>query len=381
MTAWSLIDTLNLVSVFFLTFFALFLLTHRRGKPASNRILAFFLLSLAFSLLNFVLSHEKRLGSSFMAVFLLGNSFDFLLGPLFYFYVGSVARRDISWRKSRALHALPLAVYLLFLATVFTARPSAVQNIQAFKKSALGSWGMHFFGILISLLLLGYLWAGYRVLKSYRTRIKGVFSSLERVNLGWLNLLMGGFGLIWFIGAGNYLQAIGRKAAGPSVALSILNILIIFGMANIIVFKGLKQPEIFLEIEEKVKYAKSQLTSEEADRLLARLKDFMENEKPYLIPGLTIGQLGRKMAASPRHLSQVINSLAGQNFMDFINAYRIGEAKRLLSATSRDGRSILEIAFEVGFNSKSVFNAAFKKHAGVPPRQLKKLSQAGASKT
>ncbi len=70
-------------------------------------------------------------------------------------------------------------------------------------------------------------------------------------------------------------------------------------------------------------------------------------------------------------LSQVINIGFQQNYYDLINSLRIAEAKRMISTPSTQNLKIIAIAYDVGFNSKSTFNAAFKKHAGMTPTQYK----------
>jgi AraC-like DNA-binding protein len=300
------------------------------------------------------------------------NAFDFMLGPLLYLYVKSVAYRDLTWRKSHLPHALPLIFYLLSLAAVVVLSPGSLESLDDLRKSFFGSVGMPVFASVISAQLLAYLGASLLVLRSYRRRISNSYSSLDKLSLGWLYLVIGGFGLIWVIGSVNQMTAIGTRRGAPSVVLSLVNMLISFGMANVIVFKGLKQPEIFSGIEEKPKYEKSPLTDEEADRLLISIKNHMEIQKPYLVPGLSIIGLAREMAIPARYVSQVINSRLRKNFVDFVNSYRIEEAKRLLSESCTNGKTILEIAYESGFNSKSVFNKAFKKHAGVPPNEFRR---------
>jgi AraC-like DNA-binding protein len=372
MSTWSLIDTINVISVFFLCFFALFLFTHKKGKLVSNKTLGLFLLAWALALLNFVLSRPSRLPPSFLPVFLFMNAFDFVLGPLLYLYVRSVAYRDFIWRKSHLPHALPLIFYLLSLAAVVVLSPSSLESFNDLRKSFFGTVGIRFFSCALACQLLTYLGASLLVLRSYRRRISNSYSSLDKLSLSWLYLVIGGFGLIWLIGSINEMTAIGTRRGTPSVVLSITNMLISFGMANVIMFKGLKQPEIFSGIEEKPKYEKSPLTDDEADVLLMSLKNHMETRKPHLVPGLSISGLAREMAVPARCLSQVINSRLGKNFVDFINSCRVEEAKRLLSESRTNGKTILEIAYESGFNSKSVFNKAFKKHAGMPPNEFRR---------
>jgi YesN/AraC family two-component response regulator len=97
----------------------------------------------------------------------------------------------------------------------------------------------------------------------------------------------------------------------------------------------------------------------------------MLEQKPFLEPSLTINDLADKTQIMPRYLSQIINECLNQNFYDFVNSYRINEAKKyLLQCSSR--KTILEILYEVGFNSKTAFNVAFKNMTGMSPTQYRK---------
>ena len=372
MGTWGLIDTINVISAFFLFFFSLFLLTHKKGKPLSNRVLGIFLLAMAFVLMNFVLSRENRLPSSFLIVFLLMNAFSFLMGPLLYFYVRSVVYKDFNWRWGHLVHAVPLALYLLSLAVTAVFDPASLIGIDSLRAGFFGTIIMPVFTGIISFQLLSYLAASLWALRSYRARLRDSHSSLDKLSLHWLQLIIGGIGIIWVIGAVNSLAAMGAREGEPWPWLSIVNMLIIFGIANIIIFRGLKQPELFLGIEEKPRYEKSPLTDDESERLATALRDFMRSKRPHLVAGLSLSDLAKEMAVTPRALSQTINSRLGKNFLDFINSYRVDEARNLLSKSGANGRTILEIAYESGFNSKSVFNKAFKKHAGIAPKEFRK---------
>jgi AraC-like DNA-binding protein len=121
------------------------------------------------------------------------------------------------------------------------------------------------------------------------------------------------------------------------------------------------------------RYEKSTLTLERADTYLQRLRDLMNTEKPYLDGALTLQKLAKAVAISPHHLSQTINEQLNQNFIDFINAYRIEEARRMLADPAKKHYSILAVSEEVGFNSKSAFNTAFKKHANMTPSEFRKV--------
>lgn len=119
------------------------------------------------------------------------------------------------------------------------------------------------------------------------------------------------------------------------------------------------------------KYEKSTLTAERSERYLDKLLSFMEKEKPFTDGNLTIQKLAEKLSIPAPHLSQTINERLGQTFSDFINSYRIQEAKMKLLDPALKHLSVLGIAEEVGFNSKSSFNSVFKKHTNMTPSEFR----------
>lgn len=120
------------------------------------------------------------------------------------------------------------------------------------------------------------------------------------------------------------------------------------------------------------KYAKSGLDAERMQQYIQRLKSLMDNEKLYLEPDLTLPALAERVDCSVNHLSQVVNSGFNMSFFDFLNSYRVQEAKLILSGDDDQPKSILDVSFAVGFNSNSAFYAAFKKATGVTPAQFRR---------
>jgi AraC-like DNA-binding protein len=120
------------------------------------------------------------------------------------------------------------------------------------------------------------------------------------------------------------------------------------------------------------KYAKSGLTSNQLDAHKRRLDRAMKTEKAFMRPDLTLPVLAAEVGCSVNHLSQVINSGFGSSFFDYLNHHRIEHAKTLLTEPDGQNAAILEIAFEVGFNSNSAFYAAFKKFAGQTPARYRR---------
>jgi AraC-like DNA-binding protein len=106
-----------------------------------------------------------------------------------------------------------------------------------------------------------------------------------------------------------------------------------------------------------------------------QIRERMESEKLYLDPLLTLDSMARLLGISSKYLSQTINECFSMNFSDFINSFRVKEFIRLLKQDTRN-QTILNISIDAGFNSKSAFNQAFKKHTGSSPSNyLKKVTQ------
>lgn len=132
---------------------------------------------------------------------------------------------------------------------------------------------------------------------------------------------------------------------------------------------------MFSGIEEKPKYATSKLTGTDIQKYARELTHYMKTHKPYLTASLTIDDLSEKLSVPSWQLSQVINEYFHQNYFNFVNRYRIEEAKQLLTEYSNGRRTVLEVLYEVGFNTKSAFNIAFKKHTGMTPTEFKNFHQ------
>lgn len=147
--------------------------------------------------------------------------------------------------------------------------------------------------------------------------------------------------------------------------------LLLLGLAGVAaVLCVLRKHFVFHRIRRK--YADSPLDPHEAESCLRAVIRLLAEEKLYRRPDLTARMLAQRVPVSTRTLSQVLNEKLRQNFFEFVNQYRIEEARQRLCASSDKECSILEIAYAVGFNSKSAFNRAFKHFCGHPPSRLKK---------
>ena len=166
---------------------------------------------------------------------------------------------------------------------------------------------------------------------------------------------------------------------GYAVQLVLFLILVLFCW---IIFKGLQSPELFRSNEDILPPVKDMVKQEDvdhklklqpdADRKIEQVKLFMDENDPYLDASLTLHDLARQTKIPSRELSLLINHHLNKHFFDFVNEYRIEKAKQLLTDPKKTDFTVLEILYDVGFNSKSSFNTAFKKHTGTTPTQFRK---------
>jgi len=136
---------------------------------------------------------------------------------------------------------------------------------------------------------------------------------------------------------------------------------------------GFFQPQIFEGLSmDKIlpfkKYEKTGLTEDYSLELKIKLIDYIENQKPYLDSELRLDTLANALNLSRHHMSQVINQHFDARFFDFINKYRIEEAKKLLVD---DSLNITDVLYECGFNNRVSFYKAFKRYAGITPTEFK----------
>jgi len=359
-------DILHFFTAFLLFLFSVFLLTLKKGKRLSNIILAVFLLSKAIGIINYIVLRFEIENPHIHFILL---PFAFLYGPSIYFYTKSLAYRDFIFKKMHFLHLIPFFLVGVYFTLIYHTQNTATKvEILTDLRESLPIQAIIIISLL-HMLIFGYLSASFHILMNYRRQLKSFFSCTEKINLSWLNYVLVGYSVIWIIDVSGFI--LGRLSI-PTTSLDSLTFILIFVFANIIVFKGLKQPEIFNGIEEKQKYRYSRLTQPDKDRHIKQLQSHMLDSKLYLNPSLTINELSRNISISPRDLSQIINESLGMNFFDFVNSYRIEEAKRLLTDSSNHNKNILEILLDAGFNTKSVFNRVFKKCTGMTPSEYKK---------
>lgn len=365
--AW--IDLINIIVIFQLFVFIFFLLHKRRSL--SNRLLSLFFLAQAMGISNYLINRlHDNLYAGCPHLFHVGLPFIYIWAPALYLYVRSTAYLDFSLRYRHILHFVPFFLLLGYLTIRFHLHNTDVKRILLDSQQVINPHKYKILASMMHMQVITYNLAGLFTLASYRAQLKEQYSSIDRYNLSWLSFILYGYIIVSSISLMSFIarQYLGVTAQ-PWTFLVYFSFFVFF---NIIFYKAWSNPEIFTEIREKVKYQKSKLSRSEAEKYFNRVKSHMKARKAFLNPDLTVKDLADELAIPARYVSQIINQFARQNFYDFVNSYRIEEAKRLFTDTSRGRKTVLEILYQVGFNTKSAFNAAFKKHTGMTPTHYRK---------
>jgi len=372
--SFSLSDILFLIVIFQLLFTSVFLFTHGGGRKSSNGLLgAFFLvigLDLADNLLlikGVYLAHPEF---AFWSVWLL-----LLFGPLLYLYTQSVLYRDfrLTWRKG--WHFVPFAVLFITTEVYWLVQGLGEQRVILERiMTRRGPAYLYWDSAAIFAQFFLYMFASFRLIGRFKMVAGDAFSNYRRTDIRWLSNTLFFFTMTMLLAAVNSLIGLTALAAyWWPVFLVVVGLVWVY--INVLLLKALKDTALFGVLEEELPATavmEKEVKAEEWKGVLARLRSHMETGRPWLEPDLTLEQLATQLKLRPKQLSQAINDGLGQNFFEFINTYRIGEAKRLLTDPPDKKITVLEVLYEVGFNSKSSFNTVFKKQTGLTPSEYKK---------
>lgn len=306
----------------------------------------------------------------------------FLLGPSMYFYVKSCTQKGFRLRKIDYLHFTPVLLELLYhLPFYFSSGPEKIEAMHITIQTGdlhipiwipIAKWIHNFIYYLLSL----------KIILEYRNFLDNETSFIDKAFHRWLiafasALLIPIIAFIFFIITGNRPFAL---------EVTFFTILIYFFCVYI---ATLTKPAFFhrfphkmpvLKVEEvqKQKYENSSLQEVQKEKYVQKLIAHMDNNKPYEAPELTLSQLSEQVHISTHYLSQVINEKLKCSFIDFINSYRVEAAKTKLCSPDFEHYTIIAIAYEAGFNSKSAFYSAFKKYVGTTPSAFRKSAKVTA---
>jgi len=363
--ALSFLAVLNLLGAAQGVLLALALLTTKGGDQVANRLLAALTLTISI-----VVSGAVLLTSNYVFVFphlsRVHQPFVFLAGPLLFLYIRELISREKRFEKKDFLHFIPFAVCLIYLLPYyFQSRTEKIKTLSLeYIQESFGQWYYIRSALFITQALV-YLILIVLIIIRYSRKAKERDSARDRAVLFEVRFFVIATAVLWCAVVLRY-----ALETMPNLLVPLGASLLIYAMG----YLKMRRPELQTSRRDELsvkKYEKSRLTPERSERYLDKLLNFMKQEKPFTDGDLTIQKLAEKLSVPTHHLSQTINERLGQTFSDFINSYRVEEAKRKLLDPALKHLSILGIAEEVGFNSKSSFNSVFKKHTNMTPSEFR----------
>lgn len=380
-----------IIGVTITLFLAVILLT-KKNKSKADRVLLFWLICIGINLAFYYAFIEQII---YKYPVLLGLQFPLplLQGAFLFLYTCALTEENFTF-KGKWIHLIPfILINLLFLK--FYLLPSSVK-IEIFKNNGKGyelTTGINYMAIIVTGLV--YIILSLLKLRYYSKNIVNEFSYTERINLKWLRYLILGILAIWVVIIfGNnddyifstavlfviFLGFFGIKQEG--LFNNRINIEPIVVGANLSDMEdNLSSKEIgnhilkeldSAEKPEKAKYEKSTLNDEKALVIHQKLKQAMLDEGLYKNADLALNQLASHINIHPNTLSQVINTFENKTFYDYINQLRVIEFKNQVVLDKNRKFTLLSIALECGFNSKTSFNRNFKKVIGITPTEYLK---------
>ncbi len=413
-------NTFSILSSIFLlgagqgVFLSFALLGSKAGNLKANRYLAAVTLVFTVTLIEYFLDYSGMLERLPILRALVWPK-DYLYGLLIYLYVRELTLPDNPLATKWLWVSFAPAIIQLFVSWALMLQPGEVimKVLDTEPQVTTGLKVVSFLlgdveDVAVFLHIPAYLSFSLCLLSKHRQRIGEQFSYEDNISLNWLRILLWSVVVVYGIYATR--QIISKLIVLESsldIYLGLSIVALIYGMGYI----GIKQPTIFArrhipflsseknetqreaelkplpesitkplgntasrEKEQQVaeKYQNSSLNKQLSGQLYQELDKHMSQQRPYLNNTLSLPELADQLGISANHLSQTINQQTDKNFFDYVNSYRVEQAKRLLSDPNTSCKTILDVSEHSGFNSKSAFYAAFKKHVGVTPSQFKK---------
>jgi len=350
--------------------FLVLLLLLKRNKSRADKVLVNWLCLMA---IHQALFYHQITDLTFEIPQLLGvlMPLPVLHGMLLYFYVIEATGKGRIKVGTRLLHFIPFTLLCLFLIPFLILSPD--QKIYIFQNDGIGfEWYMIMHQTVMLICGIGYsLWTLY-LIKKHQKNIQTTFSNTDKKELQWLRYLSVGLGIIWLLAV-----FFDEMVIFSGIVVFVLFIGI-FGINQMNIFSTVqiihpedKKGNITSDqnsiAQEKKRYAKSGLSEEMAEQIYAHLKNIMPKEELYKQDNLTLSELAKCLNVHPNHLSQVINEKENKNFYNYINSLRIKEFIRLASQPENKKFTLMSLAYDCGFNSKSTFNKHFKLYTHKTP--------------
>lgn len=365
--------------------FVAFVFFTKQNKIAADWILTSWLLAIGFRML--VLIMEIEHGEFFDAQFSIGL-IPLTFGPFLFLYTKSLILNTKALNAKDYLHFIPFVTLTVLYFMFFQDKLSFQSGYLLFRNDGYMIARL-VYGLIFIASVFYYSSATLYLINKYRRAKFDSFSYFSSNNmLNWLYFLSAFFLAMYllFTLMGLYNIFVQTKLFEIEYFSDLSLVVLTFSVSyfgikqNYLFNKSIRVEEDIIEAEapEKEKYKNSTLSDDIKTEYIQTILDFMQTERPHLNPELTIQDLSKQMNITRHHLTEILNNDLGKNFFNFINEYRVEEVKKRLLDSKFEHLTIVAIAFDSGFNSKSTFNSIFKQQTGNTPskwraEELKKL--------
>lgn len=369
-------DTILVATIFLSLLFVLLLLVARSERQLSDYFLAGFFACQAAIAAHVLIYYSSAVRSIFLAsnpdwFYMFGAAF-WLEGPLLFLFTRTFLFKQYRVSMNDAVYFLPTLAFVTFISLTYYALEPAAQiaHVQANVsdsppiQKALTEAARESIRVMFGVLCI-------LDIRRAQRDIKDKYSNIERYSLSWLTALVLSFVAV----RGWILIVVALSIFLPELAPSTFNALglagnyLTFALIAMMMFYALQSSAMINGQEDQVAEPEPKYVPDPA--LTARISEYMATEKPYLKHLLNLDQLARELELNPRALSTVIKHNFETNFYEFVNSYRIDEAKAILEDPSQRDKTMIDIAGECGFNSKATYNTFFKKFVGCTPSEYR----------
>lgn len=340
----------------------------------ANRLLSIFLLSIAVSsaCIMVLWNDDVMLFDLFdetLLPYFLATA-QLLKGPMLLFYVISLTEDAFQFTRRHLLHLAPIVISLLWL-LVFQIDSSdlrfkTIGQTETERQIANSLW--HF----IKIMPFFYALAAVNRVRLYRIGLHNQYSNFSPTEPTWLNMLSLGFLFTWSFSILVHVVANTVALGAPQVSdlFGITENYIVFILINALFINSVVHTHKLLTTKPEV--AKDKTDEKLTDSAIQKVQLGMEVQKLFLKQNLNIDEFSKRINLPVKEVSAVINKHYGTNFFEFMNSYRVEEAKRLLGDAQHADMTVMDVLLHAGFNSKSAFHRFFNRLVGMSPTEFRK---------
>lgn len=288
-----------------------------------------------------------------------------LQGPVLYFYLRSLSQQIVLLRWRNLLHFAPalIAVMLLAVFGIDSLEWQPATELVGTENAVVA-----FVWALVKLSPLGYIIACVIAEYKLREQLKHLYSDIAMSELKLADVVLAGFCLHWLWSLLAYLLE-GLVSASVSDTLGIIDNYLTVMLVNGLFVFGLINTRQLLSVH-AVPVAKP-VQPTKMDHKVEIIEKAMHEDKLFLESNINLERFAEQIGLKPRDISAILKMHYQSNFFEFINRYRVEEAKRLLVLPELKDETILEIIYKSGFNSPSAFHRFFKRMVGVTPTEFR----------